>query len=127
MRLYAAVKTDLKAFEKQILRTGNFKQEDMNPRKQTPSPLLAVVQVRLSRQNGLTLQRFKSDLLTMPEVAVCLQISGAYDFLLHVSVCDMKAFQSFLFTKLSSCQVVSQTDVSIVMAVFGGAKNEWVA
>ena len=80
-------------------------------------PLLAVVQVRLNRQNGLTLNNFKSQILTMPEVAMCLQIAGAFDFLLHVRVCDMQAFQAFLTSKLTHCQVVSQTDVSIVLSV----------
>jgi DNA-binding Lrp family transcriptional regulator len=91
------------------------------------SPLLAIVQVRLNRQNGVTLNNFKSHILEMPEVALCLQIAGAFDFLLHVSVVDMQDFQVFLATKLTSCLVVSQTDVSIVLSVCKCFNKELIA
>lgn len=59
-------------------------------------PLLAIVQVRLSAQTREAIEFFIRSIQHNPAVILCLQVSGAFDFLLHVAASDMTTYQPTL-------------------------------
>jgi len=60
--------------------------------------------------------RFVSDIMEIDEIVECYNISGDYDFLLKVTVRDMKHYQDFVFNKLGSVDSIGSTHSTFVMA-----------
>lgn len=65
-------------------------------REKIGRPLLAVVQVRLSEQNAASTAAFVKAMDGFPSVILCIQLAGAFDFLLHVAAGDTGAYQRFI-------------------------------
>lgn len=65
-------------------------------REKIGRPLLAVTQVRLSEQTTVSTSTFIRAIKGFPAVILCLQLTGAYDFLLQVAIADTAAYQRFL-------------------------------
>lgn len=59
------------------------------------------VSVTLSAQTEDAIQRFEKAILRSPEVMSCFLMTGDADYMLRVVVPNLKAFQSFLITKLT--------------------------
>ena len=59
---------------------------------------------------------FVKEIMEIPEVAECYNISGDFDFLLKVQVRDMKHYQDFVFNKLGSVDSIGSTHSTFVMA-----------
>ena len=60
------------------------------------------VQVKVNRNDQVSLSQFTEAIRSFQEVLECHVILGAYDFLLRVVVRDMEAYEKFYFGKLSS-------------------------
>jgi Lrp/AsnC family leucine-responsive transcriptional regulator len=55
-----------------------------------------IVSIEMERDRADIYQKFKHSILQATEVMQCYQISGAYDFVLVVSVQDIQAYEAFV-------------------------------
>ena len=78
-------------------------------------PLLAIAQVSLANQSKAMFLDFEEQVIQLPEVQLCLQLSGSCDFILHVAVADTLAYQDFLMNRLCSLQQVASVQTCFVL------------
>lgn len=69
---------------------------------------LVFAQVRLSAHGRINLDEFSEAIRTYPEVVECHAVMGSFDFLLRIITRDMKAYERFVFGKLSSLRGVQE-------------------
>ncbi|MFD2601700.1 MULTISPECIES: Lrp/AsnC family transcriptional regulator [Flavobacterium] len=72
--------------------------------------------IRLKQHDRNIGNEFVKDILAIDEIIECYNISGDYDFLLKVTVRDMKHYQDFVFNKLGSVTSIGSTHSMFVMA-----------
>lgn len=72
--------------------------------------------IRLKQHDRNIGNEFVRDILAIDEIIECYNISGDYDFLLKVTVRDMKHYQDFVFNKLGSVTSIGSTHSMFVMA-----------
>lgn len=73
--------------------------------------------IKLKQHDRNIGNKLTSDIMKIDEVTECYNISGDYDFLLKVTVRDMKQYQDFVFNKLGSVDSIGSTHSTFVMAV----------
>ncbi|MBJ6368482.1 Lrp/AsnC family transcriptional regulator [Snuella sedimenti] len=66
--------------------------------------------------------QFVKDILALPEVVECYNISGDYDFFLKILVHNMKDYQNFVLDRLGSIQNIGSAHSTFVM---GEIKNSY--
>lgn len=76
--------------------------------------LSAVVQVQMDRHALAAVEALRRRLTASPHVQLFLDISGAFDLLLLVTVKDMAAFNDFADTMLGADPVVRRYETSFV-------------
>ncbi|RZK38608.1 MAG: Lrp/AsnC family transcriptional regulator [Pedobacter sp.] len=79
--------------------------------------LIVFCNIRLKLHDKAVGYQFVNDILAIPEVVECYNISGDFDFLLKVHARDMKHYQDFVFNKLGSVQGIGSTHSTFVMSV----------
>jgi Lrp/AsnC family leucine-responsive transcriptional regulator len=72
--------------------------------------------IRLKQHDRSIGHKFVEDILNIDEIIECYNISGDFDFLLKVTVRDMKHYQDFVFNKLGSVTSIGSTHSMFVMA-----------
>ncbi|WDF68471.1 Lrp/AsnC family transcriptional regulator [Sphingobacterium oryzagri] len=72
--------------------------------------------IKLKQHDRSIGHKFVTDILEIDEIIECYNISGDYDFLLKVTVRDMKHYQDFVFNKLGSVDSIGSTHSTFVMA-----------
>lgn len=90
-------------------------------REKVGKDLMVLCNIRLKEHEKKAGTKFVSEIISMPEVLECLNISGDYDFQLKVVVSDMREYQSFIMNKLASLENIGSTQSIFVM---GEIKNE---
>ncbi|KOS04609.1 AsnC family transcriptional regulator [Flavobacterium akiainvivens] len=84
--------------------------------------------IKLKQHDRSIGHKFVTDIMDIDEIIECYNISGDYDFLLKVTVRDMKHYQDFVFNKLGSVDSIGSTHSTFVMAeiknTFGAAVRE---
>ena len=60
-------------------------------------------------------EKFVNQILSLPEVVECYNISGQYDFMLKVLVSDMPEYQNFIIHKLAALENIGSTHSIFVM------------
>jgi len=65
-------------------------------------------------------KKFVTDIVSLPEIVECYNISGEYDFMLKILVEDMPSYQNFVMNKLSSIDNIGSAHSIFVM---GEIKN----
>jgi Lrp/AsnC family leucine-responsive transcriptional regulator len=76
--------------------------------------LSAVVQVQMDRHALAAVEALRRRLVASPNVQLFLDVSGAFDLLLMVTVRDMDAFNAFADAMLASDPVVRRYETSFV-------------
>ena len=66
-----------------------------------------------ARQIG---EKFVKDIVSLPEVVECYNISGEYDFMLKIVTEDMEEYQKFIMNKLASIENIGSTHSLFVMS-----------
>lgn len=84
-------------------------------RKKLNRNLLVFCNVSLKEHAAEFLQRFESDIQTLPEVIECYCISGGSDFLLKILVSDMDDYKSFILNKLSTLPNIANAQSQFVV------------
>lgn len=70
-------------------------------RKKVNKSLIAFSQVHLSDHTATTLKEFEQEVVKLPEVMECFQMTGAFDFILRVACSDMDEYTDFYRYKLA--------------------------
>jgi len=78
-------------------------------------PTLMVVMVKLNSHAAGNLGDFSAFMYSLPEIMVCLQLSGEYDFLVQVAVRDPTEYENFLNNKLCGLTIVEKVQSSLVL------------
>jgi len=84
-------------------------------RKKIDRSLIAFSHVLLKSHSADTLGEFENEVVKFEEVMECLQMTGAYDFILRVAVCDMEAYNIFLREKLARLPNISTVQSFFVL------------
>lgn len=90
-------------------------------REKVGKDLMVLCNIRLKEHEQMAGARFVKQIIELPEVVECLNISGDYDFLIKVVVNDMREYQSFIMNKLASLENIGSTQSIFVM---GEIKND---
>lgn len=77
-------------------------------------PLFAVVNVQLERHAPQAWDLLRRQLVASPNVQLCLDISGIFDFLLLVVAADMDAYNAFADNLLANQAAVRRFETSFV-------------
>jgi len=73
--------------------------------------------IKLAVHHYRKLQEFKNRIESLPEILACYNVTGEYDYLLHVVVSDTKEYESFLRSKLTKIPDIVQIYTGIVLSV----------
>lgn len=84
-------------------------------RRKIDRSLVAFSHVLLTSHSRDVLKGFEKDVLAFDEVMECMQMTGAYDFILRVAVRDMDAYNYFLREKLASLSNISTVQSFFVL------------
>lgn len=71
--------------------------------------------VKLRHINTERAIAFKKQVLEMPEVTECYNISGSFDFMLRVQSPDMRSYQQFLLNSLGRHDNIASLESTFVM------------
>ncbi|MGB2759082.1 MULTISPECIES: Lrp/AsnC family transcriptional regulator [Maribacter] len=77
--------------------------------------LIAYCQVTLSKQQKKLADSFKKEILLLPDIMECHQVSGNFDYLLKIAVDDIAGFHEFINEKLSIINGISTIHSSFVL------------
>jgi len=77
--------------------------------------LIAYCQVTLSKQQKKLADSFKNEILLLPDIMECHQVSGNFDYLLKIAVDDIAGFHEFINEKLSIIDGISTIHSSFVL------------
>ena len=75
----------------------------------------AVAEVNLDRHSEAMVQRFEEVVAASPQIIRCVSATGPADYILHVTVQDMKHYERFLHEVLFSLPGVTHVRSSIVL------------
>ena len=75
----------------------------------------AVAEVNLDRHSQAAVQRFEEMVMASPQIIRCVSATGPADYILHVTVPDMKHYERFLHEVLFSLPGVTHVRSSIVL------------
>jgi Lrp/AsnC family leucine-responsive transcriptional regulator len=78
-------------------------------------PTMMITLVKLNRHAAITLRDFALQMSGIPEVQVCLHLSGEFDFLLQVTLRDPQSYEDFLMERLLSLPMVEKVQSSLVL------------
>lgn len=84
-------------------------------RKKIGKELIAYCQVTLAKQQKKMADNFKREVLLLPDIMECHEVSGNFDYLLKIAVDDIGAFHVFLNEKLSSIDGIATIHSSFVL------------
>jgi Lrp/AsnC family leucine-responsive transcriptional regulator len=77
-------------------------------RRKVGMPTMVITHVRLSRHTPQSLSEFGALMNAAPEVQVCLQLAGEYDFLLQLTLHDALEYEVFLSNTLGAIPYVER-------------------
>ncbi|WP_430427693.1 Lrp/AsnC family transcriptional regulator [Maribacter litoralis] len=77
--------------------------------------LIAYCQVTLSKQQKKLADNFKKEIMLLPDIMECHQVSGNFDYLLKIAVNDIAGFHKFINEKLSIIDGISTIHSSFVL------------
>jgi Lrp/AsnC family transcriptional regulator len=73
-------------------------------------------QVKLSAHGRNNLNEFCDSIRRLPEVIECHAIIGSFDFLLRIVTRDIKAYEQFLFGRLSTLPAVQEINTMMTLS-----------
>lgn len=77
--------------------------------------LIAYCQVTLTKQQKKLADSFKREMLLLPDIMECHQVSGNFDYLLKIAVDDIAGFHEFINDKLSIIDGIATIHTSFVL------------
>ncbi|WP_428331628.1 Lrp/AsnC family transcriptional regulator [Mucilaginibacter sp.] len=84
-------------------------------RNKAGRPVLVNLFVKLDPQTSETLEKFEDVVKMLPEIQAVFVVSGAWNFILHVSARSPQDYFTFLMDHISALSFVTQTDSAFVL------------
>ena len=84
-------------------------------RNKVGKQVVAYCQITLLKHHKGLIDRFKSEILLLPEIMECHHVSGNFDFLLKIVLDNIPDFHQFINEKLSVVDGISTIHTSFVM------------
>lgn len=78
--------------------------------------IVALAMISLSLHQEQPIERFRRAINDIPEVLECYHVSGEFDFLLKITVRDIRAYEALIREKLSKIKGIGQIKTSFVLA-----------
>ncbi|WP_421939328.1 Lrp/AsnC family transcriptional regulator [Pedobacter sp.] len=85
-------------------------------RKKIDRNLISFSQVLLNDHTQKTLNEFEEQVTKFPEVMECLQMTGAYDFILRIATKDMESYHDFYRNKLATLANITTVQSFFVLS-----------
>ncbi|MGF7231342.1 Lrp/AsnC family transcriptional regulator [Arachidicoccus sp.] len=85
-------------------------------RKKVNIGLLAFSQVLLNNHTTQTLEKFEQEVIKLPEVLECFQMTGTFDFILRVATRDMDDYHNFYRNKLGKLPNITTVQSFFVLS-----------
>lgn len=82
--------------------------------EQLGRPLQALISIRYRHRQRDHVEKFTSELTTLPEALSLFHVTGSSDFILHVAVADTDTLRRFVLDSLLSRPEVDRIETSIV-------------
>lgn len=76
---------------------------------------MVLCQVKLVQHHHSFIKKFEKEVLQFTEVLECYNISGDYDYLLKVTVENMKSYRNFINYKLTTLDHISSTQSTFII------------
>ena len=76
-----------------------------------------IANVKLALPSKANLEAFEALVAEWSEVTECMTVTGAVDYIIHVTTTDMHAYDSFLREKLLGSELVSDVQSRIIMNI----------
>jgi len=86
-------------------------------REKVGKGLTVFCSIKLTVHQMQEIEEFKEHIAGIPEILACYNITGEYDYLLHVVVKDTGAYEELMRTKLTRIPGVEQIYTGIVLSV----------
>jgi DNA-binding Lrp family transcriptional regulator len=86
-------------------------------REQLGLPFMALCEVQLKEHTRTYIRQFEEEIQTLPEVTACFHTAGTFDYLLHILVEDMEAYQYFIVEKLAALGNIGRVQSAFVLHV----------
>jgi len=77
--------------------------------------LVVFTQVSLKAHTREILDEFEGLVTSFPEVSLCAHISGDFDYLLQISICDVEDYREFVVSKLSKIEHIAKLHSNFVL------------
>jgi len=77
---------------------------------------MVLCHVKLTQHKKEYIQQFEREVMDLQEVTECFHVSGDYDYILKICVCDMEDYRHFMLSKLTSLQHIASTHSSFMIA-----------
>jgi len=84
-------------------------------RKKINKNLIAFSQVLLNDHTAATLNEFEKEVVKLPEVMECFQMTGTFDFILRVATADMEEYHHF-YRKLGTLPKITSVQSFFVLS-----------
>ncbi|WP_419901906.1 Lrp/AsnC family transcriptional regulator [Kiloniella sp.] len=78
-------------------------------------PVTLIVQLVVGRCGAEVLDRLKQDLIVLPEIQQCYNVTGAFDFVAIVTVKDMEAYEQFTRRLFFDKPAIKEFETTVVM------------
>lgn len=80
-------------------------------------PFMALCEVQLKEHTKDYIRQFEREIQTLVEVTACFHTAGTFDYLLHILVEDMDAYQHFIVEKLAALGNIGRVQSAFVLHV----------
>lgn len=87
----------------------------LNPNK-VGMGTLAFVAVSLAKHGRATVQHFTTEIKKFPQVLECYHIAGDHDFMLKVLASNIKSYEDFMLSKLTTIKGIDKIRTSFVLS-----------
>ncbi len=78
-------------------------------RKKVNRNFVVLCHIKLIQHSKDFLTSFENAVVKLDEVLECFHVSGDYDYILKICVCDMEAYREFMVTKLTTLNHIGST------------------
>jgi Lrp/AsnC family leucine-responsive transcriptional regulator len=76
----------------------------------------ALMLVTLPRHTEGAVDKFKKQIAAIPEIIDCYKVTGNADYILHVMVADMHAFEELVARKIATIEEISQMQTMVILS-----------
>jgi Lrp/AsnC family leucine-responsive transcriptional regulator len=84
--------------------------------------ITAIIQITLTRQVTNAINNFKKEIISIPEIMECYQVTGNADYVLVVMLKDIRDFEQLISTKLSKMEEIGQMQTMVVLSKLKDSK-----